>query len=299
MPSPPSDLVTLPAGYGLRSLSAAERLELGDFLEDYLLVWEVPRRGHRYVVGVDVSDGINLDRSVIDVTRVATIEEPDEQVAQFVTSQIDPVDLAYYIDVIGRFYCDDDKFEALVAIEVNNHGLATQAELARHCGYQHFFVWQYEDKRNPANRYSSNIGWYTSSRTRGIILTRFRRAITALDPLTGQPDYQINSPFTMEELKDFQTDGALVEAAASAGATDDCIMAAAISVHVAQTLYLETSEPLAEARHRLAAERLRAQTLAAHLAMRRDYINTDASVGEMDGREDYEGWHGAAGYDVA
>jgi hypothetical protein len=291
------DQVSLPSGYGLRPLTAAERAELADY-EDHLLVWEVPRRPHRYVIGVDVSDGINQDRSVIDVTRVATIEEPDEQVAQFVSRQIDPVELAGYIDAIGRFYRDVDGFEALVAIEVNNHGLATQAELARHWGYQHFFVWQYEDKRNPANRYSTNIGWYTSAKTRGIILTRYRRAITAYDPITNQPDYRINSPFTMEELKDFQTESGLVHAAASAGATDDCIMAGAISVHVAQTLYLETGEPLSEARHRLTAERVRAERLAAHLRTHRDYINTDATVAEMEGRDDLVGWHGVGGYDA-
>src|SRR5262245_9416160 len=229
-----ADLVSLPVGYGLRVLKADERAALHDWLEDYLLVWELPRRSHRYVMGVDVSDGINQDRSCIDVLRVATISEPDEQVAQFVSRQIDPVDLAYYIDAIGHFYHDDDDYEAMVAIEVNNHGLATQAELQRHCGYQHFFVWQYEDKRNPAQRFSSNIGWYTSVKTRGIILARYRRAIMSVDSLTGESDYVINSPFTMEELKDFQTEGSLVQAEASPGATDDCIMAGAITVHVAQ-----------------------------------------------------------------
>jgi hypothetical protein len=292
----PADLVQLDPGYGLRPLSAKARAELDD-LEDHLLVWEVPRRQHRYVIGADVSDGINQDRSCIDVTRVATLEEPDEQVAQFVTRRIDPVDLAYYIDAIGRFYRDVDGFEALVAIEVNNHGLATQAELQRHCGYQHFFVWQYEDKRNPANRYSTNIGWYTSVKTRGIILARYRRAVMNLDPITGQPDYRINSPFTMEELKDFQTTGALWQGEASRGATDDCIMAGAISVHVCQTLYLETSEPLAEQRHRLQAERQRAGKLSAQMRTRRDYINTDATYAELEGRDDYDGWDGATGYD--
>lgn len=290
------DLVQLEPGYGLRTLSGQERAELED-LEEHLLVWEVPRRQHRYVIGADVSDGINQDRSCVDVTRVATIEEPDEQVAQFVSRQIDPVDLAYYIDAIGRFYHDVDGFEALVAIEVNNHGLATQAELQRHCGYQHFFVWQYEDKRNPQNRFSTNIGWYTSVKTRGIILARYRRAVTTIDPVTGHPDYRINSPFTMEELKDFQTTGALWQGEASPGATDDCIMAGAISVHVAQTLYLDANEPLAEARHRLQAERARAAKLASQMHTRRDYINTDATYAELEGRDEYDGWEGAGSYD--
>lgn len=288
---PSTDLVALPTGYGLRALTPEAREELDGWLEDHLLVWEVPRRGHRYVIGADVSDGINQDRSCIDVLRVATLSEPDEQVAQFVTRLVDPVDLAYYIDAIGRFYHDDEDYEAMVAIEVNNHGLATQAELQRHCGYQHFFVWQYEDKRNPAQRFSSNIGWYTSVKTRGIILARYRRAIMSLDPITSEADYRINSPLTMEELKDFQTAGALWQGEASPGATDDCIMAGAISVHVAQTLYLDQTEPLAETRHRIHAERVRADILSQQRMTRRDYINTDCTADEAEGRQDYDGWN--------
>lgn len=67
----------LPSGYGMRRVPL-EDLRLLDSLFDCLLVWEPPRkRGlRRYVIAVDVADGIGLDRSVIEVARMGTIEEP-------------------------------------------------------------------------------------------------------------------------------------------------------------------------------------------------------------------------------
>ena len=97
-------------------------------------LWEAPSRAHQYVLGVDVSDGIGIDRSVIEVLRVGTLARPAEEVAQYLSRCIDPVDLAYVIDSMGRFYKDGDGFEAMVAVETNNHGLATQSELDRHLG---------------------------------------------------------------------------------------------------------------------------------------------------------------------
>lgn len=293
------DAVKLPPAYGLRTLSERERAQMTETedLEDHLLIWEAPARGHKYVIGVDVSDGLGQNRSVIDVLRVGTIEEPDEQVAQYVSRWVDPVDLAYLIDPVGRFYRDDDGFEALVAVETNNHGVATQAELARHLGYANFFIWQKEDAAPGTNRYTTAIGWVTTSRTRPIILSRYHKMVKSVDPVTGLSDYRINSPFTMAELKDFQTEGMLWEAEASAGATDDCIMAGAIACHVAQTMHHEESEPVSEQRHRLAQERERSSEFEDALRTRRDFQNTDTTIGELDGESEFDGWSGAQDFE--
>ena len=135
--------VEIPPGYGLKILGQHEweGLDFTDPLSyvpalmDNLLVWEAPKAGNKYILGVDVSDGIGQDRSVIDVHRVATLHEPAEQVAQFITDSRDPSELALVVDPIGRFYKDDDGQEALAAIECNNHGLTTQSELQGHLGY--------------------------------------------------------------------------------------------------------------------------------------------------------------------
>lgn len=259
-----------------------------------LLIWEPPRPDQLYVLSADVSDGIGLDRSVCDVTRVGTLAEPEEQVAQYVSATIDPVDFAHVLDMAGRLYRGSDGLEAVAAIECNNHGLATQSELQRHLGYDNFFIWQYEDAADPRRRQSARIGWYTTVRTRPIILVRYVKKVKTVDPNTGKPDYIINSPFTLEELRDFQIPpgGQLYQAEAdptAEDAHDDTIMTGAIGLHVCQTMQFETQEPVGDARKRKEEERARQQAHAEKLGRKRDWNNTDASVDEMragDGEED-------------
>jgi hypothetical protein len=248
---------------------------------NFFLVWEPPRPGHQYVIGVDVSDGIGLDRSVIEVIRVATVGRPAEEVAQYVSRNIDPVDLAYVVDPIGRFYKDTDGFEAMVACETNNHGIATQSELDRHLGYSNFYVWQWEDVAPGTSRFSRRIGWVTSRRTRPIILTHLHRAVTTFDEATGQPDLVVNSPMTIDEMRDFQTEGQLWEAEAAPGSTDDCIMSLAIAYYVSRTLMLEGGETIEEQRRRASFIRTEHERMKREKGYRVDYINTDSTVDDM------------------
>ena len=284
MATPPiiEKALVIPPGMGLRALPK-HRWQTSDLdeLMDVLLLWQLPRKGQRYVMPADISGGVGLDRSVADVIRVGTLTEPDEQVAQFVTSKVDPIDFAGYLDVIGRFYQDEDGSSALAAVETNNHGIATQGELQRHYGYDNFFIWQYEDTRDPRRRYSTKIGWSTTARTRPIILARLLKAIKTVDPRTGFPDYRINSLHTMAELRDFQTQGHLWEAEAAEGAHDDCVITSAIGVHVSQTLHFEDREPLEEQRRRHAEEKRRQEEAAAHLKSKRDYQNSDIAWDEI------------------
>ena len=274
----------IPPGYGFDLIPKAiwEQQDEEEAFFDHLHIWEPPRPEHKYVLGVDVSNGVGLDRSVIEVLRVGTMKEPDEQVAQYISDTIDPIDLAYIIDPVGRFYKDPDGYEALAAIETNGPGIATQGELQRHLGYSNFYVWQYEDSRDPRRRYSSKIGWSTTWRTRPLMLTRFLKAISTVDPTTGYPDLRINSPFTISELRDFYSDGPVYMAEAAPGAHDDSIIAISICSHVAQTLHFEDNEPLSETRRRMAEERARQAAADEQKVRPRDFQNTDATLSDMN-----------------
>ncbi len=278
----PASPFVLPPGYGFRAVGARELKESGDLL-DVLIVWEKPRPHdhHRYVVSVDVSDGLGQDRSVIDVTRVGTLREPDEQVAQFVTDTIPPLDLAPIVDAVGRLYADADGYEALCAVECNNQGIAVQNELQAHLGYGHFYVWQYADARDPSRRFSTRIGWFTTPRTRPILLTRYHAALTTLDPISGAADYLLNSSVSLSELRDFQTEGALWQAEASAGAHDDTVMAGSIGVYVCSTLHHGEREPIADARRRHAEEDAAKASLEGRTAQRRDARNTAVTAEDI------------------
>lgn len=272
----------VPAGYGFQRLTPQELKDLPSLRHSVLAIWEYPRtRGkRRYVMSVDVSDGLGQDFSVIDLIRLPTIEEPAEQVAQYVSDQVDTQQLAFICDAIGHLYPDEDQIEALAAIETNGHGLSTQDTLQLHLGYGHFYLWEYADAASPDRRYSTKIGWVTTTRTRPILLSSFRDAVTTVDPITGQPDLVLNSAITRGELRHFITPGPLAEAAAARGQHDDAVMAAAIGYYVAWRLAGGEAEPIGEKRRRRAA--LQAQAALSPSTVRRDYRNSALTASEAD-----------------
>lgn len=282
--------VQLLPGMGFRALPQSAWKPLvadaeSDCFFDTLLTWELPKKRSSYIITVDVGTGTGLDRSVVNVTRVGDLQRPPEEVAQFVSDSIDPTDLAYVCAAVGRLYTDHGGREALMAIECNGFGLQTQSELLRHHGYSNFFIWQYEDAADAKGRFSRKLGWWTSARTRPMIISRFVRAIKTVDEISGTPDFRLNSPHTFLELQSFQIppDGALWDASAGPGAHDDCIIACAIACHVEQTLYHESIEPLPDHRRRLEEERTRAAYKASRLGRPpRDFINTDCTADEME-----------------
>lgn len=281
----------IPPGFGMRVLPERERqiylTDLGDSPgpTNVLQVWEPPRKGHLYVVSADISSGMGLDNSVVEVTRVGTVREIEEQVAQFVTNSIDETDLAAIIDAIGRLYCGKDGQPALVAIECNGMGIATQSHLAKSIGYTNLYIWRYLDAVEGKDL-TTRYGWYTNQRTRPLILQYYHHAIKTVDPFTGLPDYRINSPHTLAEMSAFQSAGALWMAEAVDGAHDDCIMAGAIGVFVAQTLQYDQRETSSESRRRLSAEAARAEHNAALTKQQVSFQTTDASYDEMVGRDE-------------
>jgi hypothetical protein len=285
-----SDSFTLPSGYGFRRLTLDE-LQAREDLLDCLALYEKPRlRGpRRYILGVDPADGIGQDRSVVAVHRMGTLEEPEEQVALYVSDQMGPVQLAGIVDAIGHLYVDDDGYEALAAIECNRHGISTQDTLQLHYGYSHFYRWEFLDAADPKSRYSTKIGWMTTTRTRPMLLDKLYAALTTQDPVTHQTDLLVHSAILRVELADFQTEGALWEACAARGAHDDCVMATAIAHYVAWRLQGGEQEPLSERRARQHSEKQAREASSQPLRMKRDWRNTSCTTEEMAAQVEDDG----------
>lgn len=279
----------VPPGYGFQRLSPQELQDLPNLRQGVLCVWEYPRvRGQRrYILGVDVGDGIGGDYTVIDVIRLPTIEEPAEQVAQWVSNRHDTKAAAFVCDAIGRFYADADGIEALAAIETNNHGLAVQDTLQLHLGYSHFYVWEVADAADASKRFTTRIGWMTTPRTRPLLLVSYHAAITTQDPVTQQPDLILNSPITRGELRHFVTESTVGEAEAARGQHDDCVMASAIGYYVAWRQAGGEIEPIAEKRRRRAASLAATADRAAR--QRVDWRNTAVTVEELPHGGDDDG----------
>lgn len=289
-----ADLFPVPPGYGFQRLTPAQMLARGEgsngtldheklLRSGCLGIWEYPRRLGRfdYVMAVDVGEGLGQDYSIVDVIRLGTIEEPAEQVAQFCSAVHSTKELAGVCDAIGRFYLNPDGQEALAAIEINNCGLAVQDLLQLHLGYTRFYVWEYADAGDPAKRYSTKIGWVTSTRTRPMLIAHYYSAVTATDPVTGLPDLILNSPVTRGELRHFVTEGTIGEAAAALGQHDDAVMASAIGTYVAWRLAGGEEEPIDDKRRR--RNQARSLAAAAKPGLRRDWRNTAVSAASGGG----------------
>lgn len=108
-----------------------------NLLNGELIVYELPREGHGYVEGVDISEGkpqqknilASKDWSVIDIWRYtyeAGIEEPRiVQVAQYRNQNIDPRELAKIAVALSHIYYDGFRHhKATICPERNNDGKA-------------------------------------------------------------------------------------------------------------------------------------------------------------------------------
>ena len=275
----------IPPGYGFKRIWGRDLKQLPNLRDSVLAIWEYPRaRGQRrYIMSVDVGDGLGGDYSVITLVRQPTIEEPAEEVAQYVSNRLSPTQIAFVCDALGRLYVDEDAIEACAAIECNNHGLSVQDTLQLHLGYNHFYVWEYADSASPDRRFSTRIGWLTTERTRPILLDKFHEAITTIDPIGGYPDYRLNSAATRGELRHFlipdEPGSTLGDARAAPGQHDDCIMSGAIGYYVAYRHAGGETEPIAERRRR--REALKALH-AEQTGTRPDYRNTGVTMEEAD-----------------
>lgn len=199
-----------------------------------ILIWEPPKEGFTYVIGVDAAYGEQgKDSSAIFVNRVGNRMFPDKQVAEFWSNTISPADLAGVCWMLGHIYTDRETgVPALMAIEANpgSPGIVTQSDLIK-MNYPNFYTWRREN--STTGGWTNTIGWYTTGATRPLLTKRGVRAIT-------DKELSVSSPYLLEEMKTFVNygfkhrigvDGYEYYAHAQ-GEHDDIIFAAFIAFYV-------------------------------------------------------------------
>jgi hypothetical protein len=113
----------------------------------------------------------------------------------------------------------------MLSIEINNHGLTTQAEAQRH--YWNFYRWQYFDRMS-SKSFSTRIGWETNMSTKPILVDR---AVASLrDNLV-----EINSAGLIDEMWKFVKVPGSMSFEAESG-HDDRVMSFLIAL---TTLYVD------------------------------------------------------------
>lgn len=182
--------------------------------ENRFHVWERPQQGAEYALGADVALGNpGGDYSVVQVVKKGGAHERDQQVAVW-HGYIDPDAFAEIIVGIGFWYND-----ALVAVEVNSYGLATNFKVMHSFEYENIYRFKRLDQlKNPMTNYT---GFMTTAKSKDALMAKMSG--TLLDD-----DLDIADKFTLDEFRDFTEDGAEGD-----GAHDDLVMALMIAVYCA------------------------------------------------------------------
>jgi hypothetical protein len=185
-------------------------------------VWEEPQQDRMYSIGVDVSEGIGQDYSVIFVNKIGRLAgEPDEQVAVWRDNHTKPKELAFYCNVIGRWYND-----ALMAIEYNTYQ-TTGDDVLYVYQYPNIYRWKHKDSVNPL---SNKWHWWTKSESKSKLHQ------TAVDWLLSR-SWVIRSKNFAEEMTTYQKeDYESRSVGAESGFKDDELLAGMISLYTPHEL---------------------------------------------------------------
>lgn len=203
-----------------------------------LFIYEWPEDDQEYGLGVDTSDGVGLDWSVVSGLRKSFPYGPDTQVCEFASPYIKALQLWPMTLALGCLYSPYRSklrrtAQCRVAIECKGNGETVQYELQKR-GWFNFHPWKKLDNRKvitPGEVHK--IGVFTNAWYRPMMLDRL---LTMLD----EGNVQINSPFFVDEMEALEKDENRQALKATYGEHDDRIMALGFildSLHVEDRPY--------------------------------------------------------------
>jgi hypothetical protein len=136
-----------------------------------LTIFEEPREGYDYSIGVETGDGLGGSPSVVSVMRVGKGDESCEQVAEFVSGKHNPAQLVSIVAKIARKYggkCIDPRGPMIVIEQVMEPGDVIQQQL-KIIGFTRFL--------KVSGNTKDKEGWYSNSWSVPMLMGRFVEAI--------------------------------------------------------------------------------------------------------------------------
>lgn len=166
----------------------------------FLRVWERPRSGFRYTIGIDIGGGVGQNFTDMEVLRVGRNKQhPDIQVAQLRSPWINGVEAPPFALCLGAWYGQfmtqfDGVPEAYMAPETQIAvGDIISDNLAQD-GYSNFHYMERYDLRKTPGHKSRRRGWATNAWSQPLMQQSFKNAVD-----TGW--IRINSIDTVDELE--------------------------------------------------------------------------------------------------
>lgn len=185
-----------------------------------LKVWELPQEGHKYVIGGDVAEGIEVvgeDGKDADYSVATVMDRQTRKTVARYRAHIDPDSFGDFLCQLGWFYN-----EATIAVEVNNQGIATVQRLRdrlyrrlymRESGFDELF-------EEP----TAKMGWRTDKASKYIMIADLAKAIRDGDIIDYDPWF-IRECVTYVRDENGRTN-------AQEGSHDDCVMSTAIALQL-------------------------------------------------------------------
>ena len=186
-----------------------------------LRMWWNVERGRKYVIGVDVSEGIEVESSSGKEADFSVITVFDVKARKTVArwrGYADPDQLGEVVFSIGTYYNN-----ALVGVEINNHGIATAAKL-RNMFYRNLYMRETAEDEQFQVR-TTKFGWQTNKKTKPIMISELQRSIREGDII------DLDIVFIREAMSYIRKDNGAMEA--QQGQHDDVVMSTAIALQMA------------------------------------------------------------------
>ncbi|MBU3215859.1 terminase [Clostridium estertheticum] len=173
-----------------------------------LFIWELPKIGEKYSIGVDMSEGLNQDYHVIEVFNQDMV-----QCAEFANNKIKPWEMATIINSIGHFYN-----RGLLCIERASGGGSAISRLRKEYKYMNMLKYKTFDE---FNRPKLEIGFDTNTKTKSVVVNDFLE-------LFDKHLMVINSERLLGEMQTFVSENNKMSA--TSGNHDDLIMSVCMAI---------------------------------------------------------------------
>jgi hypothetical protein len=184
-----------------------------------LYIWEPRDDTATYGYGCDTSDGLGQDRSVLEFMRKGDSWRNDSQVAEYAYDYTNAFDLWPMAMAVGTYfstYHEGLRRQPRAAIECKGNGEVVQNELRKR-GWVNFHPWVRYDSRKVEKHKAHKMGIVTVYWFRSMLVDWVTKALR-----DGWID--INSPWFVEEMEDWERDWDAQDTKAAYGGHDDRIM---------------------------------------------------------------------------
>lgn len=191
---------------------------------DKIYLWEKPIPGEVYGLGVDPADGLDKDRTVIEIIRKAGFRGPTKQVGEFASGRMNALDAWPFALALGTYFSvpdhDGHVAQPRMAIECKGSGGKEMQNVLRMMGWRNFHPWtdrQLDNRYADLSRYTK-LGVYTDYSWRAGMIELVVKTMRDCD-------IEICSPFLVQEMQSLEANDMVQQLRAGYGGHDDRIMA--------------------------------------------------------------------------